>query len=432
MTPHGSKILDFGLTRTNTADLLHAQATEIGVTLAGVAVGTPGYMAPEQYIGGPVDARTDLFAMGAVMFEMLSGTRAFQGTTPMEVYAQTMHEQPPALGGSPAATLVERVVQRALSKTPADRYPDASKMADALRATRQLEDGKEMRAHTIGRLIVLPFRLLRSDPEIDFLAVSVPDAVANALTGLETLVVRSTAAAARFATEALDLQRIAKEADVDLVLTGSLLRAGQQIRVTVQLIKVPDGTILWSHAPQVALRDVFQLQDEIVERVVESLSVSLTAREQRRLKADVPETPTAYEYFLRGNQRLLHAGVVAAEELSVARGLYDRCLEEDPRYAPAWVRLGRCHWLIGKGGEAKQENARRAEECFRRALELNPELPLAHGLYALLEIDQGRAQDAMVRLIERARSGQCPARAVCGVGPGRTLLRASRSLGGGP
>ena len=405
LTPHGAKILDFGLVQAARSDLLLSQTTESRLTQPGAIMGTPPYMAPEQFRGEPVDARTDLFAMGAVIFEMLTGARAFPGNTPMEVYHKTMYEQPPALGGSPAAALVDRIVRRALAKTSGDRFSNAAQMAEALRAARQVEDTGETRAHAIGRLIVLPFRVLKPDPEIDFLALSVPDAITNALTGLESLVVRSSAAAVRFATDVLDLERIAEEADVDIVLTGTLLRAAQQIRVTVQLVKVPDGTVLWSHAPQVTLRDVFQLQDQIVAHIVESLSLSLTAREHRRLKADMPASPTAYEFFLRGNQLILLGGVASAENLSVARELYNRCLEEDPRYAPAWVRLGRCHWLIGKGGEDRDENVRRAEECFQRALELNPELPLAHNLYALFEIDQGRAQDAMVRLVQRARSG---------------------------
>jgi serine/threonine protein kinase/tetratricopeptide (TPR) repeat protein len=405
LTPHGAKVLDFGLAQTTGSDPLRSEITKSLLTAPGTIVGTPPYMAPEQFRGEPTDARTDLFALGAVIFEMLTGTRAFPGNTPMEVYHQTMYEQPPAVGGSPAAAVVGRVIRRALAKNSGDRFSSAAQMAEALRAACGVEDTGETRAHPIGRLIVLPFRILKPDPETDFLALSVPDAITHALTGLQSVVVRSSAAAVRFAAEALDWKRIAEEADVDVVLAGSLLRAADRIQVAVQLVKVPDGTVLWSYTPQVTLRDVFQLQDQIVAHIVESLSLSLTAREHRRLKADVPTSPTAYEFFLRGNQLVLVGGVMSAENLSAARELYNRCLEGDPRYAPAWVRLGRCLWLIGKGGEDRNENAQRAEECFQRALELNPELPLAHNVYALFEIDQGRAQDAMVRLVRRARSG---------------------------
>lgn len=111
------------------------------------------------------------------------------------------------------------------------------------------------------RLIVLPFRVLRSDPETDFLAFSLPDAIAVSLAGLSSLVVRSSLAAARFAGAVLDLREIAKEVDVDTVLTGTLLRAGTQLRLTTQLVEAPSGTLIWSKASQVELRDIFQLQD---------------------------------------------------------------------------------------------------------------------------------------------------------------------------
>lgn len=405
LTPHGAKILDFGLALSTSSHLLDSQITESRITQQGAVVGTPPYMAPEQFRGEPVDARTDLFAMGAVVFEMLTASRAFPGATPVEVYHKTLYEPPQALGGSPAAMVVDRVVRRALAKSPQERYASASEMAEALRAARGLETTGQMRAYTMTRVMVLPFRMLRPDSDTDFLAVSIPDAVTGALSSIESLVVRSSALASGLTAPAADVSRIARDADVDVVLTGSVLRVGQQVRVTAQLVRASDGTILWSQAPQVTLRDMLQIQDEIVTHIVESLSLSLTAREQRKLKANVPSSPTAFEYFLRANQLTLQAGVASADNLSVARGLYERCLEEDARYAPAWARLGRCLWLIGKGGEDREENIRRAEQCFQKALELNAELPIGHNLYALVEIDQGGARDAMVRLVTSACAG---------------------------
>ncbi len=409
-----AKLLDFGLAKLAAYGAPPVPAGEATttkqaapVTVEGTILGTLHYMAPEQVRGEAVDARTDLFAMGAVLFEMIMGSRAFPGRTPVEICHSTLYEQPPALGGSPAAIAADRVIRRALAKRPEDRYAAASEMAEALRSLRQIEDTGETRAHAITRLMVLPFRVLRPDPDTDFLAVSLPDAVTGALAGLGSLVVRSSAAAARFAANDVDFRRLAEEADVDVVLTGSLVRAGQQVRVNAQLVDAREGTVLWSHAPHAALRDVFQLQDQLVDLLVSSLSLSLTAREHRTLRIDVPASPTAYEFFLRGNQLILTQGVTNAEHLHVAREFYERCLDEDPRYAPGWARLGRCHWLIGKGGDAPDENIRRAEASFRRALELNPELPLALNLRALLEIDQGRAQEAMVGLLARARAGSC-------------------------
>jgi DNA-binding winged helix-turn-helix (wHTH) protein/tetratricopeptide (TPR) repeat protein len=257
----------------------------------------------------------------------------------------------------------------------------------------------------LTRLLILPFRLLRDDPDTGFLAFSVPDAVVNALSGLKSLVVRSSAAASRFGGDSFDPKQIAAEADVDAVVTGTLVRFGRQIRVSAQLLAVPCGTVLWSQSLQVTLRETFELQDRLVEQIVNSLSLSLTARERRRLKSDVPNSPAAYEFFLRANESVGPQGIQSSSNLRVARQLYARAVEGDPRFAPAWARLGRCHYLIGKADENRDENVACAESCFQKALELSPDLPLAHNLYALLEIDQGRARSAMVRLIARGLAG---------------------------
>src|SRR5262249_49323460 len=164
----------------------------------------------------------------------------------------------------------------------------------------------------------------------DFLAFSLPDAVASSLAGLGSLVVRSSLAAARFAGETPDLARIAAEADVDLVLTGTLLRAGEQIRVQCQLTEARAGSLLWSRAAQAPLRDVFQLEEELVRRIVDSITLPLTAREHGARKRDVPASAVAYELFLRANQVGLGVNAVEGGKtlLPIARDLYLRSLEE--------------------------------------------------------------------------------------------------------
>jgi len=172
---------------------------------------------------------------------------------------------PPALSGSQAISAVDRIVRRAMDKNPANRFAAADEMAAELRAVMHPDDsGTHVETRAVKRLIVLPFRVLRSDPETDFLAFSLPDAIAASLAGLSSLVVRSSLAAARFAGAVLDLREIAKEVDVDTVLTGTLLRAGTQLRLTTQLVEAPSATLIWSKASQVELRDVFQLQDTLV------------------------------------------------------------------------------------------------------------------------------------------------------------------------
>ena len=252
----------------------------------------------------------------------------------------------------------------------------------------------------VPRLIVLPFRMLRPDAGADFLAFSLPEAITTSLSGLESLIVRSSAAASRFGDAPPDLERVAIDADVDVVLTGSILRAGDQVRVSTQLTQVPDGTLVWTHVSQLELGDLFQVQDELTRRIVESLEVRLTARDHGVFGRDVPSTPKAYEFYLRANQLSYDA-----KQWPVARDLYLRCVDEDPGYAPAWARLGRMYHVMGKYLEAGgADNFARAEAAFTRSLELNPALPIAHKLHAQFDVDRGRAVSALERLLGRARS----------------------------
>jgi serine/threonine protein kinase/tetratricopeptide (TPR) repeat protein len=401
LTPHGVKLLDFGLARPQLGQTLGPAS---GLTQPGIVMGTPRYMAPEQVTGEAVDGRTDLFAAGAILFEVLSGRPAFGGRSVVEILYATVHEQPPALTGSPAIAAVDRVIRRALAKQPAERPQSADAMANELRAIRGVADDETPAlARVLTRLVVLPFRVLRPDPESDFLAFSLPDAIATSLSGIGSLIVRSSATAARFAGDAPDLKALTVEADVDRVVMGSLLRAGDQLRVTTQLIEAPGGTLLTSHTMQAPLGDLFGLQDDIARRVVDALSLPLGAGVASPTP-DAPHNARAYALYLRANELArTYSGVAEAREL------YERCLELDPRFAPAWAHLGRCHRVIGKYIAGTPESETNAEEAFRRALEINPRLSVAHKFYAMLEADIGQAPRAIVRLLNEAtRHGNDP------------------------
>ena len=233
LTPHVVKLLDFGLARPEPEETM---SPDSDLTRPGFVMGTPRYMAPEQIMGEPVDARGDLFATGAILFEMLAGRPAFTGKTVAEVLHATLSEQPPALSGSPSVAAVDRVIRRALAKRPAERPASADVMADELRSVRSTDsDGTRALAHALTRIVVLPFRVLRPDPETDFLAFSLPDAIATSLSGAGSLIVRSSATAARFSGDAPDLKALAAEADVDRVVMGTLMRSGDQLRASAQL-----------------------------------------------------------------------------------------------------------------------------------------------------------------------------------------------------
>src|SRR5262249_10683677 len=298
LTPQGVKLLDFGLTVSVEA---LTDDTHLRLTMPGTVIGTPQYAAPEQLRGEALDQRTDLFAVGAILYEMLAGRPPFGGSTAVEVFHAIAYEQPPMLIGGPQVAAIDRIVHRALSKGSADRYPTASAMAEELRGA--LVPGTTETTATpvrpMTRLIVLPFRVLRPDSETDFLAFSLADAVTSALSGLQSLVVRSSLAAARRASGAPDLKELAVKADVDAGRIGTLLRAVGEVRVSTQLVEAPVATVLWSHTAQLPVGGLFSLQDELTTKIVDSLSVPLSTKERRLLKQDVPGPPRVYASYLR-------------------------------------------------------------------------------------------------------------------------------------
>ena len=404
LTAHGVKLLDFGLARP--LDVA-ASDTMAEVTQPGTVLGTPQYLAPEGLSDRPVDGRADLYAVGAVLYEMLAGQPPFRGDSLAALVHAVTHERPPALTGSAAIGAVDRVIHKAMAKRPDDRYASAGAMREELRGvlTHTSDSGESAVARPVTRLIVLPLRVLRPDPETDFLAFSLPDAIAGSLSGLDSLVVRSSVVAARFSVEAPDLVAIAEQADVDIVLVGTLLRAGSGLRISLQLLTAPDGTVLWSEQTQLSMGDLFQLQDEVARRIVESLASPLVMQELSQVPRDTPATARAYEYFLRGNQLLARGDLARpdATEWLLARDFYRRCVDEDPAFAPAWAQLGQVYRLTEKYFPTEaRDGASAADAAFQRALSANPELSMAHKLYAYLEVEEGRAIDAMRRLLARA------------------------------
>jgi eukaryotic-like serine/threonine-protein kinase len=395
LTRHGVRLLDFGLARPIVDE---DAATNLPLTLLGTIVGTPPYMAPEQIQDGPIDGRTDLFVTGAILYEMLVGSFPFGAPSLAAVAEKILYTDPPVLGGSPGIAAADRVIHRALAKVPGQRYASAAAMADDLRTVLDSRDDEPRRARAVTRLIVLPFRLLRPDAAIDFLSFSLADAITNTLSSLESLVVRSSRAAARFAAAVPDLAAFASEFNVDILLTGTLVRVGEQLRVTVQLVDAPGGGLIWSDTSQVPVGDFFRLQDDLSRRIVEALALPVSGRERRALGHDVPASAKAYECYLRAN----HLSQDPAS-VDVARDMYVQSVQADPHYAPAWARLGQLYRVIGKFRD-DQDTLGRAECALHRALELNPDLSIADRVYAQIEATDGRAQDAMVRLIRRASS----------------------------
>jgi TolB-like protein/cytochrome c-type biogenesis protein CcmH/NrfG len=260
---------------------------------------------------------------------------------------------------------------------------------------------EEAPAERVMRFIALPFHLLHGDERIEFLGRSLPEAVSASLAGLRSMTVRSSLLAARFAEGQPDPRRIAQEAEVDLLLAGTILCDGDQVRVTAELVQAPTGTLIASYLCQTRRDNILEIQDSLVHRIVEALTLRLTERERRTLNHDVPVSARAYEFYLRANHLQRERTL---ENLLLARDLYRECVEEDPNYAAAWARLGRCYRFLEKFGEEGPESLELAQWAFHRAFALNPDLSIAHNLYTQIEADMGNAQAAMVRLLAHAES----------------------------
>jgi len=279
LTPQGVKLLDFGLARrTERSDAMTAPA----ITVPGAITGTMRYMAPEQLTGDPIDARTDIFGVGVILFEMLTGHVPFGHGSNVDWLNALMTEDPPTLGGDGLRAL-DPVVQRALQRRPGDRYESVDEMAASLREALngggpQAVDGEAeaLRQHGSDasmRAVVLPFRLLQEDAEIVALKDGVPEMLTAKLAEERRWHFLSNRVAQEFGDEH-DLIAVGRALRVDRLITGSILRADEDLQVTVQLIDTSDGRVQWSQVRRFTLDSVLALQENICAWIVKELALS--------------------------------------------------------------------------------------------------------------------------------------------------------------
>jgi serine/threonine protein kinase len=268
LTPQGPKLLDFGLARrTQRADAVTAPA----LTVPGKITGTLRYMAPEQLTGDPVDARTDIFALGVMFFEMLTGRIPFGDGSNTDWFNAVLTEEPPPLD-DPELSRLDPVVSRALQRKPEGRYATVAEMSAALRESLQTDSpaapAREAASNRALRAVVLPFRLLQDDPDIAALQHGVPEGLTALLSGREGWQFLSNRVAQESGEEP-DLVAVGRSLRVDRLLTGSILRAGDDFRITVQLIDAADGSVQWSQTSHHTAESVVALQDAICRQIVE-------------------------------------------------------------------------------------------------------------------------------------------------------------------
>ncbi len=413
-TGHGAKVLDFGLARSFALDLgAEAVGVAPAITRTGLIMGTPRYMAPEQLSGDPLDHRSDLWAVGAVLFEMLAGRPPFLGTTALNMLYATLHEHPPALQGPPHVVAIDRVIRRALAKRPHERYPDAATMRRELAAIPVTSgSGGAVPVRALTRVVVPPLRLLRPDPEIGFLSVGLADAVSASLASLGDIVVRAPSVAAGWSDPGADPRTLAAQADVDVVLAGNLLRAGPQLRTTVQLLEAQSGTVVGASTVSGSLDDIFAFEDALTTAALSLLAPlrPVAGAGNDAVRREVPANGRAFELFLRALEQMRSLATAPA-----ARDLLLEAVDADPLFAPAWAALGRCLRVIRKYFDGAAALDREAEDAIRRALALSPDLPMAHRWLTHIEAEQGRADLAVSRLVTHAKVNRNDAQLFAGL-----------------
>ena len=359
------KLLDFGLAKAITADVDQTR------TMDGTVVGTAAYMSPEQAQGKPLDVRSEVFAFGVVLYEMLAGTRAFPGATALQVLSAVLRDEPPRLQAPPA---LDRIVRRCLQKEPAERFQTMSDVRVAL------EQSTAKIAEVQPSIAVLPFANLSADKENEYFSDGLAEEILNALTRVAGLRVIARTSSFAFRGKDQDVRRIAEALDVLTILEGSVRRAGDRIRITAQLINAADGSHLWSDRFDREMTDVFAVQDEISQSIVETLKVKLTARSAAasRQKPNVE----AYHAYLKGRHHLLK---LTPDDVSRARSYLEEAIALDPSYAAAYARLAHALQVSAfMGWQAPRDALPLAKAAASRALALDEHEPDAHFVLAMV------------------------------------------------
>jgi len=375
----------------------HAVVTDFGIASAvtvaseerpkseGVALGTAAYMSPEQGSGGPLDARSDLYSLGCVSYEMLTGRPPFVGTDARAVITQHLVDPAPSLATArpDVPAHISGAVMKALNKEADDRFATLKDFGDAL------GDGVPIVQPAAAKSIaVLPFANMSADANDEFLADGITEEIINSLTKIDGLRVASRTSAFAFKGRNVDVRTIGAHLSVRSVLEGSVRKAGNRLRITAQLVNVADGYHLWSERYDRDLEDVFAIQDEIAENIMRSLEVILNEDDVQPGDQAPRVDVKAYEYYLRG-RRFFHQ--TRRKSLRFAREMFAKAVEIDPEYALAHAGIANCCSLLNMYYPSTEDDLEQADSASRRALELAPDLAEAHAArgFALWQMRSG-------------------------------------------
>jgi TolB-like protein/Flp pilus assembly protein TadD/predicted Ser/Thr protein kinase len=424
------KVLDFGLAK-RTALPIGAESeasTRVPVhTDPGMVMGTVSYMSPEQVRGLEVDALTDIWSLGVVLYEMVTGRAPFAGATTSDVIVSILEREPPPLVSyaPEAPTGLERIVRRCLEKDQERRYQSARDLLNDLKnlqreidsgvAATVAERGETWRNPSrrflvaasavvalivaalvyallfrgaptaapleIKSLAVLPLKSIGGQAGDDYLGLGIADTIITKVSQVGELRVRPTSAVRRYVGQEIDALEAARQLKVDSVLDGTVQRAGDRLRVNVNLLRVSDGAPLWSDSFNVSFADIFAMQDELSRQVASQLRFNLSASEVARLAKQYTWSPEAYQYYLKGTYSFEKAktAVFSRTDFETTIAIFKKAIEIDSKYALAHAQLAHCYAWMALFVELENPAwIGRARQELSQAETLDPQLAEVH------------------------------------------------------